>query len=127
MAKANLTYLPLAPAVNRAPANDRRRARAADAPLRRPALLASSDAAWRMRSPPPFACIALLIQGGGALGACQAGVYQALAVNVVHLIYRAKNYEGSWKDYDFSLTSIPGALVCRLSRCGSYFAPSGSA
>jgi NTE family protein len=29
--------------------------------------------------PPPFACIALLLQGGGALGAYQAGVYQALA------------------------------------------------
>ncbi len=27
----------------------------------------------------PFACIALLLQGGGALGAYQAGVYQALA------------------------------------------------
>jgi hypothetical protein len=59
-----------------------------------------------MRSRPPFACIALLIQGGGALGACQAGVYEALAENVVHLIYRAKNYEGPWKDYDFSLTSM---------------------
>ncbi len=28
---------------------------------------------------PPFACIALLLQGGGALGAYQAGVYEALA------------------------------------------------
>src|SRR5262245_35255464 len=28
---------------------------------------------------PPFECIALLLQGGGALGAYQAGVYQALA------------------------------------------------
>src|SRR5262252_3585636 len=27
---------------------------------------------------PPFACIALVLQGGGALGAYQAGVYQAL-------------------------------------------------
>src|SRR3979490_918900 len=27
---------------------------------------------------PPFACIALLLQGGGALGAYQAGVYEAL-------------------------------------------------
>src|SRR5437868_446085 len=31
------------------------------------------------RSRPPFECIALLLQGGGALGAYQAGVYQALA------------------------------------------------
>src|ERR1700740_3470211 len=28
---------------------------------------------------PPFDCIALLLQGGGALGAYQAGVYQGLA------------------------------------------------
>src|ERR1700687_2844807 len=28
---------------------------------------------------PPFACIALLLQGGGALGAYQAGVFQALS------------------------------------------------
>lgn len=30
------------------------------------------------RVPPPFECIALLLQGGGALGAYQAGVYEAL-------------------------------------------------
>ena len=28
---------------------------------------------------PPFECIALLLQGGGALGAYQAGIYEALA------------------------------------------------
>src|SRR3954467_1512953 len=28
---------------------------------------------------PPFECIALLLQGGGALGSYQAGVYQALS------------------------------------------------
>src|SRR5258708_24007702 len=28
---------------------------------------------------PPFECVALLLQGGGALGAYQAGVYQALS------------------------------------------------
>src|SRR5579864_3630933 len=28
---------------------------------------------------PPFDCIALLLQGGGALGAYQAGVYEAMA------------------------------------------------
>jgi NTE family protein len=33
---------------------------------------------------PPFACIALLLQGGGALGAYQAGVYQALASVDIH-------------------------------------------
>jgi NTE family protein len=31
------------------------------------------------RSRPPFECIALLLQGGGALGSYQAGVYQSLA------------------------------------------------
>ena len=33
----------------------------------------------RARPRPPFECIALLLQGGGALGAYQAGVYEALA------------------------------------------------
>lgn len=33
---------------------------------------------------PPFECIALLLQGGGALGAYQAGVYQALAETGIH-------------------------------------------
>jgi NTE family protein len=33
---------------------------------------------------PPFECIALLLQGGGALGAYQAGVYQGLAEANLH-------------------------------------------
>jgi NTE family protein len=33
---------------------------------------------------PPFECIALLLQGGGALGAYQAGVYEALAEARLH-------------------------------------------
>lgn len=33
----------------------------------------------KIKSRPPFECIALLLQGGGALGAYQAGVYQALS------------------------------------------------
>ncbi|HET9814697.1 MAG TPA: patatin-like phospholipase family protein [Xanthobacteraceae bacterium] len=33
---------------------------------------------------PPFDCIALLLQGGGALGAYQGGVYQALAEAELH-------------------------------------------
>lgn len=32
----------------------------------------------------PFACIALVLQGGGALGAYQAGVYEALAEDGIH-------------------------------------------
>jgi NTE family protein len=35
--------------------------------------------ARRVRHKPPFECTALLLQGGGALGAYQAGVYEALA------------------------------------------------
>src|SRR5919108_6459306 len=33
---------------------------------------------------PPFECIALVLQGGGALGAFQAGVYEALAEANLH-------------------------------------------
>src|SRR5215472_3697843 len=33
---------------------------------------------------PPFDCVALVLQGGGALGAFQAGVYQALAEANLH-------------------------------------------
>jgi NTE family protein len=36
------------------------------------------------RGRPPFECIALLLQGGGALGAYQAGVYQGLAESNLH-------------------------------------------
>jgi NTE family protein len=38
----------------------------------------------RARARPPFECIALLLQGGGALGAYQAGVYQALSEADLH-------------------------------------------
>ena len=38
----------------------------------------------RVRTHPPFECIALLLQGGGALVAYQAGVYQALAEADLH-------------------------------------------
>ena len=40
---------------------------------------APGDMASGTRPRPPFECIALLLQGGGALGAYQAGVYEALA------------------------------------------------
>ena len=33
---------------------------------------------------PPFECIALLLQGGGALGAYQGGCYEALAEAGIH-------------------------------------------
>lgn len=38
----------------------------------------------RPASRPPFECIALLLQGGGALGSYQAGVYEALAEANLH-------------------------------------------
>jgi NTE family protein len=38
----------------------------------------------RLAGRPPFECIALLLQGGGALGAYQAGVYEALAEADLH-------------------------------------------
>jgi NTE family protein len=38
----------------------------------------------RMVKRPPFECVALLLQGGGALGAYQAGVYEALAEADLH-------------------------------------------
>jgi NTE family protein len=38
----------------------------------------------RLTEHPPFECIALLLQGGGALGSYQAGVYQALAEANLH-------------------------------------------
>lgn len=37
-----------------------------------------------MAKKPPFECVALLLQGGGALGAYQAGVYEALAEVDLH-------------------------------------------
>src|SRR5881397_1095057 len=40
--------------------------------------------ASRARTRPPFECIALLLQGGGALGAYQAGVYEALSEDNLH-------------------------------------------
>lgn len=40
---------------------------------------APSTKARRIKDRPPFDCIALLLQGGGALGAYQAGAYEALS------------------------------------------------
>ncbi|HYL48932.1 MAG TPA: patatin-like phospholipase family protein [Stellaceae bacterium] len=42
------------------------------------ATASAAQARSRARRRPPFECIALTLQGGGALGAYQAGVYQAL-------------------------------------------------
>ncbi len=77
MAEPVLNYSPKAPAINPAPPDDRRRARAAGCPPRR--LSPTVGMASETRPRPSFECIALLLQGGGALGAYQAGVYEALA------------------------------------------------
>ena len=54
-----------------------------------------------MRPHPPFECIALLLQGGGALGAYQAGVYEALAEADLHPDWIA----------GISIGAINGALI----------------
>ena len=45
---------------------------------------ADSRKPHRVEQRPPFERIALLLQGGGALGSYQAGVYQALAEANLH-------------------------------------------
>jgi NTE family protein len=57
--------------------------------------------ASRTRLRPPFECIALLLQGGGALGAYQAGVYEALAAADLHPDWIA----------GISIGAINGALI----------------
>jgi NTE family protein len=46
--------------------------------------LPAAPTSVRNEQRPPFACIALMLQGGGALGSYQAGVYQALAEANLH-------------------------------------------
>ncbi|SEF15661.1 NTE family protein [Rhizobiales bacterium GAS191] len=53
----------------------------ADTPVGRGSSRAKSH---RLSTRPPFECIALLLQGGGALGSYQAGVYEALAEADLH-------------------------------------------
>src|SRR3981189_1741556 len=47
--------------------------------MSKPAISADRSKTSRARARPPVECIALLLQGGGALGAYQAGVYEALS------------------------------------------------
>jgi NTE family protein len=77
--------------------NDRRRARAAEPSPRRLSPIIGA----RARSRPPFECIALVLQGGGALGAYQAGVYEALAEADLHPDWVA----------GISIGAINGALI----------------
>jgi NTE family protein len=53
------------------------------------------------RPRPPFECVALLLQGGGALGAYQAGVYEALTNSDLHPDWIA----------GISIGAINGALI----------------
>ena len=81
MAKTVFNHPQQAPAIE--PPIGRRRARAAECPPRRLSPSAG-DVPSGTRPRPPFECIALLLQGGGALGAYQAGVYEALTEADLH-------------------------------------------
>jgi hypothetical protein len=93
-------HSPLAPAVSSFPPNDRRCTRAAGFPPRRLSP-PSGDMASGTRPRPPFECIALLLQGGGALGAYQAGVYEAFTEADLHPDWIA----------GISIGAINGALI----------------
>jgi len=100
MAETALSDSPQAPTINPAPPDDRRRVRAAESPPRRLSPT-SGDMASETRPRPPFECIALVLQGGGALGAYQAGVYEALAEADLHPDWIA----------GISIGAINGALI----------------
>jgi NTE family protein len=93
-------HSPLAPAIGPFPPNDRRCTRAAEFPPRRLSP-PSGDMASGTRPRPPFECIALLLQGGGALGAYQAGVYEALTEADLHPDWIA----------GISIGAVNGALI----------------
>jgi predicted acylesterase/phospholipase RssA len=76
MAETVLDHSPPAPPIIAVPPNDGRRTSAAGSP--------AADALASARPRPLFECIALLLQGGGALGAYQAGVYEALMAADLH-------------------------------------------
>jgi NTE family protein len=57
------------------------------------------------RPRPPFECIALLLQGGGALDAHQAGVYEALTEANLHPDWVAS----------ISIGAVNGALIAGKS------------
>jgi NTE family protein len=100
MAEMVLDDTPLAPAISPVPPDDRRCPRAAELPARRLSP-AAGDGVSATRPRPPFECIALLLQGGGALGAYQAGVYEALTEADLHPDWIA----------GISIGAINGALI----------------
>jgi predicted acylesterase/phospholipase RssA len=95
-----LNSTPLVPVIRPAPPGDRRRARAAGGLPRRP-LPDAGDTASETSSHLAFECIALLLQGGGALGAHQAGPYEALTERDLHPNWIA----------GISIGAIDGALI----------------
>src|SRR5271156_1022838 len=100
MTETALSRSPLASAIESVPPYDRGRARAAAAPPWRPSAI-SGDTTSETRPRPPFENIALVLQGGGALGAYQAGVYEALD---------AANIRPDWIA-GISIGAINGALI----------------
>jgi predicted acylesterase/phospholipase RssA len=100
MAETVLKDSRTAPAVTPVSPNHCRRPRAAEGHARRLSPTAG-DTASEPRPRPPFECIALLLQGGGALGAYQAGVYEALAEADLHPDWIA----------GISIGAINGALI----------------
>src|SRR6202035_1886856 len=116
MAKMFHEDSPLAPTISPIPPNDRRRAGAAGCPPRRLPPIAG-DMAARTKLRPPFECIALLLQGGGALGAYQAGVYEALIEADLHPDWIA----------GISIGAINGALIAgnapadRVDKLGAFW------
>jgi len=100
MVEAVLNYSPVAPAISPIPPEDRRCPRAAGSPTRRLSP-AAGDTVSGTRPHPPFERIALLLQGGGALGAYQAGVYEALTEADLHPDWIA----------GISIGAINGALI----------------
>jgi hypothetical protein len=100
MAETALDHSPLTPAIGPASPDDRRRARVAGSPPRRPSS-AAGDTASETSSRLAFESIALLLQGGGALGAYQAGVYEALAERGLHPNWIA----------GISIGAVNGALI----------------
>ena len=83
MAETVLNDSPPAPAITPVSPTDCRRPRAAECHARRLSPTAG-DAASQTKPRPPFECIALLLQRGGALGAYQAKIYGALVEADLH-------------------------------------------
>jgi NTE family protein len=103
MTETVLNCSPPAPTISAPVPNDPRLAEAVGCSSPRRLSPAAGDVALGTRPRPPFECIALLLQGGGALGAYQAGVYEALAEANLHPDWIA----------GISIGAINGGADCR--------------